>query len=208
MPVPVRHYLSAENITKSRILAKVLVRGVLVADGYVRIKPRPPSPVQAHQLLTATLTLTPRAGGFKEDPDIASLADWEVTSVKKPGTVIKILPKGASTADPVVLQVVATGGDPTERRTVPVSVSAVAAAISSLDSAGIAQVATKILATLPRRDKGKERFKTAAQQQKDGLVSGTARKKRCRAPSNRHRHAPTHLLHPLPSSYPRQRAWC
>ena len=47
-PVPVRHYLSAENITKSRILAKVLMRGVLVADGYVRIEPRPPSPVQAH----------------------------------------------------------------------------------------------------------------------------------------------------------------
>ena len=47
-PVPVRHYLSAQNISKSRILARVLVRGVLVADGYVRIEPRPPSPVQAH----------------------------------------------------------------------------------------------------------------------------------------------------------------
>ena len=113
------------------------------------------------------------------------------------GKVVKILAKGSSTADPVVLQVAVPADDPTQRRMVPVSVSAVAAAISGLDHAGMVQVATKILTTLPRRDKGKEKFKTAAQQQRDGLTTGPGRKKkRCRLPSNRHRHAPTHLLHP------------
>ena len=47
-PVPVRHYLSADNIAKSRILARVLVRGVLIADGYVRIKPGRLPHMQAH----------------------------------------------------------------------------------------------------------------------------------------------------------------
>jgi hypothetical protein len=136
-----------------------------------------------------------RAGGYKEDPDIAQLADWEVVSVKAPGKQVKILPKGDNVFNAVLLQV-ATGGDVAERRTAPVSVSAVGAAIARLDCTGIAQVAQRILTTLPRRDKGKERFKSAAQQRREMHTSGTARKKRMpRAfqPPSASTHTPTTL---------------
>ena len=107
------------------------------------------------------------------------LAEWKVKSAKDSAKEVVVLPLAES--DQRALSEMQTYRMQAEPQ-IAVKLSKMASTIASLDYNGVVTVAKKILAVMPRRRKGKERFKTSVQQAKLTAKEGRRKRKRKLAP--------------------------